>query len=242
MRVPRIFHAGPLQPHNELELAESTANHVARVLRMREQSPLVIFNGQGGEFHAHIIRIEKRQVVVTLGEFIERDAESPLRITLAQGISRGERMDYTLQKAVELGISTIVPLLTEHCVVELKGERLGKRLEHWRGIIISACEQCGRNRLPELLPVASLSEWLAQPGEGSRLLLDHRAAGSINTLAAATAFTLLIGPEGGLSPAEQQQALTAGYQGVRLGPRVLRTETAALVALSALQARFGDLG
>jgi 16S rRNA (uracil1498-N3)-methyltransferase len=242
MRVPRIFHPGSLQPHGELELSESAANHVARVLRMREQSPLVIFNGEGGEYPARISLIEKRHVVVLIGEHVMSDVESPLKITLAQGISRGERMDYTLQKAVELGISTIVPLVTEHCMVELKGDRLEKRLEHWRGVIIGACEQCGRNSLPELHPVTTFLAWLKMPGEGLRLLLDHRAEGSINTLDAASSFTLLIGPEGGLSPSEQQQARATGYQGIRLGPRILRTETAALVALSALQARFGDLG
>ncbi|HEY0634010.1 MAG TPA: 16S rRNA (uracil(1498)-N(3))-methyltransferase [Gammaproteobacteria bacterium] len=242
MRVPRIFHSGTLQAHIELELAESAANHVARVLRMREQAPLIIFNGSGGEYRAHISRIDKRRVVAALDEFIQREVESPLRITLAQGISRGERMDYTLQKAVELGITTIVPLLTEHCVVELKGERLEKRLEHWRGVIIGACEQCGRNRLPELLPVISIEEWLVVAREGVGVMLDHRAPAGINTLPVATSYTLLVGPEGGLSPQEQQQALAAGYLGMRLGPRVLRTETAALVALAALQARFGDLG
>jgi len=242
MRIPRIFHPGHLQLHSELELSEGAANHVARVLRMREQSPLIVFNGEGGEYQAQIALIEKRRVVVLLNEFGAREVESPLRVTLAQGISRGERMDYTLQKAVELGITTIVPLLTEHCVVELKGDRLEKRLEHWRGVIIGACEQCGRNRLPELLPVTTLSAWLAHHGDGTKLLLDHRAEKSINALDATSSFTLLIGPEGGLSPAEQQQAFTTGYLGIRLGPRVLRTETAALVALSALQARFGDLG
>ncbi len=242
MRIPRIFHHGPLQPQGELELSESAANHVARVLRMREQAALVIFNGEGGEYPARITLLEKRRVLVSLDEYVAREVESPLQLTLAQGISRGERMDYTLQKAVELGSTTIVPLLTEHCVVELKGERLEKRLEHWRGIIIGACEQCGRNRLPELKPVTTLSAWLAKPGEGTRLLLDHRAAGSINSLAADTSFTLLIGPEGGLSPEEQWQAHASGYLGIRLGPRVLRTETAALTALSALQTRFGDLG
>ena len=242
MRVPRIFHAGTLQTHDELELSESAANHVARVLRMREQAPLIIFNGEGGEFQARIAVIEKRRVVVTIDEFIERDIESPLKITLAQGISRGERMDYTLQKAVELGITRIVPLITEHCVVDLKGERQAKRLEHWHGIIIGACEQCGRNQLPELFPITRLDEWLKEANESKRLLLDHRAEGGINKLDAAASYTLLIGPEGGLSPEEQRLAISSGYQGIRLGPRVLRTETAALVALSALQARFGDLG
>jgi len=242
MRIPRIFHAGPLRPNEALELSETAANHVARVLRMREQSPLVIFNGEGGEYQAQIVRIEKRQVYVSLGQYVEREVESPLQLTLAQGISRGERMDYTLQKAVELGITTIVPLLTEHCVVDLKGERLEKRLAHWRGIIIGACEQCGRNHLPQLLPVTTLAAWLEASGEGQRLLLDHRATGGVNTLDRASSFSLLIGPEGGLSATEQQQAIASGYQGISLGPRVLRTETAALVALSALQARFGDLG
>src|SRR5512139_1267394 len=234
MRIPRIFHPGQLQLHSELELSEGAANHVARVLRMREQSPLIVFNGEGGEYQAQLTLIEKRRVVVSLNEFAPREVESPLRVTLAQGISRGERMDYTLQKAVELGISRIVPLLTEHCVVELKGERLEKRLEHWRGVIIGACEQCGRNRLPELSPVMTFSEWLNKTSDGTRLLLDHRAEGGINSLQAASSFTLLIGPEGGLSPEEQHQALTSGYRGVCLGPRVLRTETAALVALSVL--------
>ena len=242
MRIPRIFHAGTLNAQAELDLSESAAKHVARVLRLREQSPLVIFNGEGGEYKAHINAIEKHRVAVKLDEFNERNVESPLRIVLAQGISRGERMDYTLQKAVELGITKIVPLLTEHCVVELKGDRLERRLDHWRGVIIGACEQCGRNRLPELLPVTTLQAWLTTPVEGTRLLLDHRAEGSINSLDATSSFTLLIGPEGGLAPEEQRHALSSGYKGIRLGPRVLRTETAALVALTALQARFGDLG
>jgi len=242
MRVPRIYHEGTLHPHTELELSENAGNHVARVLRLREQAPLIIFNGNGGEYPAHIVAVEKRRVTVSLQAFVSREVESPLRITLAQGISRGERMDYTLQKAVELGIHRIAPLLTEHCVVELKGERLEKRMEHWRGVIIGACEQCGRNRLPELLPVMTLHEWLKQEGEGKHLLLDHRAEGGIHNLESASSFTLLIGPEGGLSPEEQLNALTSGYQGIRLGPRVLRTETASLVALAALQARFGDIG
>ncbi len=242
MRVPRIYHAGTLQSHTELELSENAANHVARVLRLREQAPLIIFNGEGGEYLAHLSAVEKRRVTVTLEAFVDRDVESPLRLTLAQGISRGERMDYTLQKAIELGISKIVPLVTEHCVVDLKGERLEKRMEHWRGVIIGACEQCGRNRLPDLAPMMTLNEWLTKACEGTGLLLDHRSDGSINTLDAASAFTLLIGPEGGLSPEEQQHALSSGYQGIHLGPRVLRTETAALVALSALQTLFGDIG
>ncbi|MDH5784463.1 MAG: 16S rRNA (uracil(1498)-N(3))-methyltransferase [Chromatiales bacterium] len=243
MRIPRIFHPESLCDNSRLALASNAARHVGRVLRLREGDELTLFNGCGGEYPATIVELNKRELWVECKERVESECESPLKITLAQGVSKGDRMDYTIQKAVELGISTIVPLNTERSVVSLKGERLEKKLEHWRGVIISACEQCGRNTLPVLSPLTSLHEWLMQPLNGMGLTLDHRAECGVNALSPEhTTITLLVGPEGGLSVAERSAASAAGYHGMRLGPRVLRTETAALTALAALQSRWGDLG
>lgn len=241
MRVPRIYQTQRLVENSRITLDESAARHVARVLRLGTGAPLRLFDGHGGEYAASIVEAGKREVIVAVGEHTSVEVESPLELTLAQGISRGERMDFTIQKAVELGVQRIVPLQTERSVVNLKGERRDKKLEHWRGVIISACEQCGRNALPELLPMQSLSSWLERPLQGSGLLLDHRAESTVGSLSRPDALTLLIGPEGGLSEGERHEARTAGYAGLRLGPRVLRTETAALAALSALQSRWGDL-
>lgn len=241
MRIPRIFHPRPLSPHSRIALDESAARHVAKVLRLGNGATLRLFDGQGGEYPALIEEIGKREVIVALGEHAPIEVESPLMVTLAQGISKGERMDFTVQKAVELGVQRIVPLDTERSVVNLKGERRERKLEHWRGVIISACEQCGRNTLPELLPMQSLASWLETPQAGLPLLLDHRADSRIATLDKPQALTLLIGPEGGLSEKEREQAYAAGYTGLRLGPRVLRTETAALTALAAMQSHWGDL-
>ncbi len=243
MRIPRIYHPAALASSANIELEASAARHVARVLRLREGDELVLFDGHGGEYPAQIVELGKRSVSVACGALRDVDVESPLRVTLAQGVSKGDRMDYTIQKAVELGIARIVPLATSRSVVNLKGDRLEKKMAHWRGVIISACEQCGRNTLPELLPLAKLDSWLAKGSHDSGLLLDHRAEHSIATLPAPEqqACTLLIGPEGGLSETEREAAYAAGYRGLRLGPRVLRTETAALTALAALQSRFGDL-
>lgn len=241
MRIPRIFHPEPLVAHSPVTLDDNAARHVARVLRLGIGAELALFDGNGGEYPATIAELDKRRVIVELGDQRNIEVESPLTITLAQGISRGERMDYTIQKAVELGVSRIVPLSTERSVVNLKGDRLEKKHAHWHGVIISACEQCGRNTLPELLQQQSLDEWLARRPHGSGLLLDHRAEASLGSLQIGQQITLLIGPEGGLSEQEQQRASDAGYQGIRLGPRVLRTETAALTALAALQSHWGDL-
>lgn len=241
MRIPRIYQTQRLAENSRITLEEGAARHVARVLRLGPGAPLRLFDGRGGEYAATIVESDKREVNVAVGNFTEVEVESTLSLTLAQGISKGERMDFTIQKAVELGVQRIVPLQTERSVVNLKGERRDKKLEHWRGVIISACEQCGRNTLPELLPMQSLSSWLEKPRQGSGLLLDHRAGSTIDSLSRPDAVTLLIGPEGGLSEGERQQARAAGYTGLRLGPRVLRTETAALTALAALQSRWGDL-
>lgn len=241
MRIPRIFHHQPLAANSRIALDEGAARHVARVLRLGCGAQLRLFDGLGGEFPAVIDDADKNAVHVSVGEHLPIEVESPLMITLAQGISRGERMDFTIQKAVELGVQRIVPLDTERSVVNLKGERRDKKLDHWRGVIISACEQCGRNTLPELLPMQSITSWLDIPLQGTGLLLDHRAEGRVSTLNKPDALNLLIGPEGGLSEKEREMAYAAGYSGLRLGPRVLRTETAALTALASLQSLWGDL-
>ena len=242
MQIPRIYHDGPLAIGTSVELTPQAGNHVSRVLRLKPGSPVTMFNGRGGEYPATLHSIEKKSVVVHIDDFADISLESPLRVTLAQGISRGERMDYTIQKAVELGVSRIVPIATSRTVVNLRGERAEKRLEHWRAIIHSACEQCGRNYVPTLECITRIDSWLGQTLAGPGLLLDHRAEHAMGNLPAIQNVTLLIGPEGGLSEDERQSALKAGYQGIRMGPRVLRTETAALVALAALQTRMGDLG
>jgi len=241
MRVPRIFQHQQLRAGSRLALDENAARHVARVLRLGIGAELRLFNGRGGEYPAIIDEIGKREVLVTLGEHRLIEVESPLSVTLAQGVSKGERMDFTIQKAVELGVQRIVPLDTQRSVVNLKGERRERKLDHWRGVVISACEQCGRNTLPELMPMQSLDSWLATPLQGTGLLLDPHVKNSIHTLSKTDTLTLLIGPEGGLSEHERESAYAAGYTGLRLGPRILRTETAALTALAALQSHWGDL-
>lgn len=241
MRIPRIFHPEPLLENSRITLAQGAARHVATVLRLGPGAPITLFDGRGGTYPANLLQVGKREVTAEVGQHRGDESESPLEITLAQGISKGERMDFTIQKAVELGVKKIVPLSTERSVVNLKGERKEKKQAHWQGVIISACEQCGRNTLPELLPMQSLSAWLNHTPAGEGLLLDHRGEKTITSLAGPTKLTLLIGPEGGLSEQERESAYKAGYQGIRLGPRILRTETAALAAMAALQSHWGDL-
>ena len=219
-------------------MSDDAANHVARVLRLAAGAPLILFNGEGGEFEATVSSIDKRHVVVDIGHFRDKDREPPLTLWLAQGISRG---DYTIQKAVELGVNRIIPLFSEHCGVQLDGERLQKRVKHWQGVVISACEQCGRNLIPHVDSPTALAEWLATPGEGLRLVLDPDADHSLKQLPAPHGpVTLLIGPEGGLSDQEVALAKEAGFLGLRLGPRILRTETAAVAALAAILGAWGD--
>lgn len=249
MRTPRIHLPVPLETGARVALDSATARHLLHVLRLRPGAPLAVFNGEGGEYQGILESVAGGQAVVRLERFVAREAESPLRITLAQGISRGERMDFTLQKAVELGVARIVPLFTEYCQVRLAGERLERRHRHWQGIIAGATAQCGRTRLPVLERATSLTDWLARPGHagdaesGLKLMLEPRARQTLAQIPRATGpVTLLIGPEGGLSAAEETAARHAGFIGLRLGPRILRTETAGMAALSALQALWGDLG
>lgn len=243
MRIPRIFQPLPLSADQVIELDAQATVHLTRVLRLKPGDELVVFNGEGGEFRATMETVGRRSAQIRLADFIDRSVESPLELVLVQGVSRGERMDYTVQKAVELGVSRIVPVLTERTVVNVKGERQERRRAHWQSVVISACEQSGRTRIPQVSPMMSLHDWLDQPDEGARFVLHHRAESGLNTMAnSPTSITLLVGPEGGLSSAEITAACSAGYSPLRLGERVLRTETAAVTALSILQWLWGDLG
>ncbi len=240
--MTRLHVDAPLAAGTRMELPEAAARHVAQVLRMRAGEALTLFNGEGGEYSAEIETVERRNVLVRIGAKMAVDRDSALSITLAQCVSKGERMDYTIQKAVELGITAIVPLLSARSVVKLDGERWEKKLEHWRGVVLSACEQSGRTRLPPVMPVQKFDVWLPSSMDGLRLVLAPTAAVSLKALPKADSVTLLVGPEGGLSDDEIRHALRAGYTGITLGPRVLRTETAGVAALAALQALWGDIG
>ncbi len=241
MRIPRIYQPGTLTPGLDTELAEDAANHVGRVLRMQTGAELQLFNGDGLNYQAQIIESGKKQVRVKVISSQSNPVESPLRIHLGQGISRGDRMDFAIQKAVELGVTEITPLFTERCGVKLDAERLQKRTDQWQKIAISACEQSGRSVVPTVHPALSLDKWLAQPTNELKLTLDPWAKDTIKTLTPVTAVRLVIGPEGGFSDHEVAQTSKAGFVAVQLGPRVLRTETAALTAISALQLQMGDL-
>ncbi len=225
-------------------MAAGQAHHVIHVLRLQAGAPLTLFDGRGVEFPALIKRIDKSGITLAVTGRQETSRESPLHITLAQGISSGERMDYTVQKCVELGVTAIRPLQTQRSVVRLSGERAERRVAHWQSITAAACEQCGRNRLPAVLPVQALMQWLGESpkADGLRLLLSpHIHTARLRDLKRpAGSITLLVGPEGGWNPEEAQAALSAGFAPLALGPRVLRTETAAVAALAAMQALWGD--
>jgi 16S rRNA (uracil1498-N3)-methyltransferase len=243
VRLNRVFIDAPLTPGARVTLAAGAAGHVTRVLRLRPGDALTLFNGRGGEFSATLEATRGAAVVVQVGPEHRIERESPLVLRLAQGISRGERMDLVVQKATELGVCGLIPVLTERSVVRLDAAQAARKLEHWRSIAIAACEQSGRNRPPQISLPATLEEVLRAPTEpGTKLLLSPAAALRVPQIARPQgAVLVLIGPEGGLTPAEQERALAAGFIGVRLGPRVLRTETAAIAALTLLQREFGDL-
>ena len=239
MRLSRLFIDQPLAADRDLTLDTRGQRYVSQVLRLRRGDPLILFNGDGWDYTAEIREISRQACRVHLGERLEKEPEPRLSLHLGVGISRGGRMDWVIQKSVELGVQSICPLFTERSLVQLRGDRLKKRMDHWLGIIISACEQCGRSRPPDLLSMTSLTEWTAaqQPG----LLLHHAAAQALTELPEpGPSLSLLIGPEGGLSDAERAQAQRNGFTPVRLGPRVMRAETAPLAALAAIQTLWGD--
>jgi len=242
VRVPRIYQPMPLVSGQTFELDAQATVHLTKVLRLRAGDALVVFNGEGdGEFAAKVGAVGRRSASIEIGEFVARDVESPLELVLLQGVSRGERMDYTVQKAVELGVSRIVPLLSERTVVNLKGDRQEKRREHWQGVVNSACEQSGRNRVPVVMPITTFAAALTEEKQGLKLVLHHRAETGLADLPMPQGpVSLLIGPEGGLSAQEIIAAEAAGFVPLCLGPRVLRTETAALAAIAVLQWQWGD--
>lgn len=243
MRIPRIYHPDPLTPDSEISLCDDAANHVGRVLRMGPGQALELFDGSNLTFPATIVQADKKSVRVSVGESREESRESPLHLHLGQVMSRGEKMEFTIQKAVELGVNTITPLFSERCGVKLDAERLAKKVQQWQKIVIAACEQCGRNTVPEVRTPMMLEAWCGEPEEGMKLNLHPRASQSINTLPLPVSrVRLLIGPEGGLSAGEIAMTAQYGFTDILLGPRVLRTETTALTAMTALQVRFGDLG
>ena len=243
MRLTRVYVDAPVAAGKRLVVAGSAANHITRVLRLRNGDALTVFDGSGGEFGARIEEFRKDSVLVSVEDHRPLDRESPLPLTLAQGISRGERMDWIIQKATELGTSRIVPLFTKRSVVRLDDKQADRKLQHWRAIAISACEQCGRNRIPELAAPVDFFDVLPADSSGAtRLLLSPTGDLRIDDLQdVAKGITVLIGPEGGLEDVEQEAAIAAGFKAVRLGPRVLRTETAAIAALTIIQRYFGDL-
>lgn len=242
MRLTRVFVEQPLASGAEIELGATAAGHVVRVLRLAAGDVLIVFNGAGGEYEGEIIEIRRGLVRVQVAEYAPVEKESPLALTLAQGISRGERMDWVIQKATELGVQAIQPVLTERSVVKLDARQSAAKHAHWRGIAIAACEQSGRNRIPEIGRALELRDWLAtRSGDGACITLDAHATVPLSGLARAQAVTLLIGPEGGLTYHEREAARSAGFEARTLGPRVLRTETAAVAALSIVQAVTGDL-
>lgn len=238
----RLYCDLPLSPGTEIVLPEAAARHAVTVLRLQAGDTLNVFNGAGGEYRASLVAVNKREVRARLIEFDAAERESPLKITLALGISAGERMDYSLQKATELGVTAIQPLATERSVVKLAGERADKRLQHWQHVVIAACEQCGRNRVPAVAPVQKFFSYLAAVDRSKRLLmLSPDAATPLKRVQASDEVILLIGAEGGLAPSEYQAAEASGFEPVSLGPRILRTETAPVAALAVLQALWGDI-
>ncbi|MBN8211825.1 MAG: 16S rRNA (uracil(1498)-N(3))-methyltransferase [Xanthomonadales bacterium] len=244
MRLTRVFVDLPLAPGARVVLPESAGAHLVRVLRLREGEACVLFNGDGHDYDATLLSAGKRGVEAQVNDVRAIDNESPLRLVLLQGIARGEKMDLILQKATELGVAAIAPVFADRTEVRLDGDRLEKRVAHWRSVVASACEQSGRARIPELLAPRGLSEAAgALDADALKLTLDPLGEHRFDTLSSVSAAGIVIGigPEGGWSEKDRVILRNAGFTGLRLGPRVLRTETAGLAAIAALQAKFGDL-
>lgn len=241
MRIPRIYQAIPLADANEISLDDGASQYVLKVLRLRETARLVIFDGRGESYDAELTGIHGKHARVKLLQRIHTETESPLQLHVGLGISKGERMDYAIQKLVETGVYSITPLLTKYTVVKLDAKRTQTRHQHWQGVMISACEQCGRNYLPALHEVTEISQWLGRASSACKLAFDASGSAGLQTIHPSPQnVSVLIGPEGGLCEQELGQARAHDFKIVRLGPRILRTETAAVAISAVLQALWGD--
>lgn len=240
MRLTRIYQPQALSSGQIIYLSKGAAQHLIRVLRLGEGDNFIVFNGQAGEFHATITKLNKNTAIVKLGEFRTVHRESPLQITLAQAILRSDKMDYVLQKAVELGVTRFIPLITTHSILRLAPERWQKRYLHWQGVMLAACEQSGRTRLPKLENPMTFDVATTGIKADQRIILQTQAQQAIHSLPVCHSVAILVGPEGGWSENELKGACVATYTPVQLGPRVLRAETAGLVAISVLQSLYGD--
>lgn len=241
MRTPRFYEPQPLTENSSISLSDDAVQHI-RVLRLSVGTEVILFNGEGGQYLANLTDVQKRSCSAQITSFQETDNESPLHLHLGQVISRGDRMEFVVQKAVELGVNEITPLISERCGVKLNAERMAKKQQQWQKIAIAACEQSGRNIVPVIHQTQSLQTWCEEQIDCCKLTLHPRAKHSINTLDEKIKHVrLLIGPEGGFSDEEIALTETLNFTETLLGPRVLRTETAALTAITALQCRFGDL-
>ncbi|MFI3156870.1 MAG: 16S rRNA (uracil(1498)-N(3))-methyltransferase [Methylococcaceae bacterium] len=242
MRISRLYTPTPLATGKHIELDDDNGHYVRTVLRLKKDDPIILFNGHGGEYSCAVDEVSRKTVLIAVGQWTDRSVESPLQVTLGLGISRGDRMDLTVQKSVELGVTRITPLLTERCVVQFKGEKKPQRLLHWQKIVQHAAEQSGRTVLPPLLEVESLQNWVSNQ-QGLKVFLDPYAETTLTELKPETMkVTLLTGPEGGFSSQERDAAKASGFIPVRLGARILRTETASLAAIAAVQMLWGDFG
>ncbi|MEJ1296122.1 MAG: 16S rRNA (uracil(1498)-N(3))-methyltransferase [Candidatus Sedimenticola sp. (ex Thyasira tokunagai)] len=243
MRQPRVYTEHHLSVNSEVALEKGPSRHLIQVLRLKRGGEVTLFNGDGHNYPARLIEVDRRTAVAEIIRQEVAEAAPALKIALGIGISKGERMDFAIQKAVELGVGIITPLTTERCVIRLSPERMEKRLTHWRNILISACEQSGRCRLPKLAQTETLEGWLKQHTSESGIFLDHRSKKNLSELPTPSAddvIQLLVGPEGGLTATERERAEEYGFNGVHLGPRILRTETAPLAAIAAMQVLWGD--
>ena len=238
--MPRFYLPTALAPHTTLNLPDNIIRHI-HVLQLNAGDSITLFNGTGNDFAATLQTIGKRHAECHIHAQRQPENESPLAITLVQAISSGERMDFTLQKSVELGVRAIQPIISERCVVRLSGERADKRVQRWQDIVIAACEQSGRSIVPTVQPIVSFSDYLRQMPPELHLMMSLRRATTLRDITPAPqTLRLMIGPEGGWTPAEEQAALAAGVQTITLGKRVLRTETAAMAAIAAMQVLWGD--
>ena len=242
MRESRLFVDAALSEGQELNVPSQAAHYVHTVLRLPRGAEIRLFNGDGREYRASILDSDRRGLRLLVGETLAADPESPLRIRLGVGLARGERMDWIVQKATELGVASITPLLLERCNAKLDRSRQENRLRHWRQVAVSACEQCGRNRIPEVATPERLESWLEQNRGGMGLVLHTAQARALDARAAPPSVNVLVGPEGGLTEREYSSAVSEGFLPWSLGPRVLRTETAPVAALAILQFLWGDMG